>query len=30
MLSDWAHDLGSLVVQREQHEYDVKKKHQKS
>ena len=28
MLSDCAHVQGSSVVQREQHEYDVKKKHQ--
>ena len=28
MLFDWAHVQGSAVVQREQHEYDVKKKHQ--
>ena len=27
MLSDWAHAHGSSVVQCEQHEYDVKKKH---
>ena len=29
MSSDWAHVQGSSVVQREQHEYDVKEKHQK-
>ena len=29
MLSDWAHVQGSSVVQREQQEYDVKKKHQR-
>ena len=28
VLIDWAHVQGSSVVQREQHEYDVKKKHQ--
>ena len=28
MLSDWAHVQGSSVVQREQHEYDIQKKHQ--
>ena len=28
MLFDWAHVQGSAVVRREQHEYDVKKKHQ--
>ena len=28
VLFDWAHVQGSSVVQREQHEYDVKKKHQ--
>ena len=28
MLSDWEHVQGSSVVQREQHEYDKKKKHQ--
>ena len=28
MLFDWEHVQGSSVVQREQHEYDVKKKHQ--
>ena len=28
MLSDWAHVQGGSVVQREQHEYNVKKKHQ--
>ena len=27
-LSEWAHVQGSSVVQREQHKYDVKKKHQ--
>ena len=29
-LSDWAQVQGSSVVKREQHEYDVKKKNQKS
>ena len=29
MLSGWAHAQGSSVVQREQHEYDVKKKYRK-
>ena len=29
MLSDWGHVQESSVVQREQREYDVKKKHQK-
>ena len=29
MLFDWAHIQWSSVVQREQHESDVKKKHQK-
>ena len=29
MLSDWAHVQGSPVMQREQHEYEVKMKHQK-
>ena len=29
MLSDWAHVQESSVVQREQQEYDVKKKHQR-
>ena len=29
MLRDWAHVQGSSVVEREQHKYDVKKKHQK-
>ena len=28
MLSDWVHVQGSSVVQREQHEYGVKKNHQ--
>ena len=28
VLSDWAHVHGSSVVQRERHEYDVKKKNQ--
>ena len=28
MSSDWAHVQGSSVVQREEHEHDVKKKHQ--
>ena len=27
MLADWAHVQGGSVVQREQHEYDVKEKH---
>ena len=30
MLSDCAHVQGSSVMQREQHEYDVKKKHKES
>ena len=29
MLSGWAHAQGSSVVEHEQHEYDVKKEHQK-